>query len=70
MAGTAVICAPLLEKFLKFRHSDEEYLQKSCKTAMQVAGNHAPGVVANLLSSLIEWYMEEPSAELMRMYCL
>ena len=68
-SGTAEICLPLFEKILKFRHSDENSLQEICINTMRLVGNLSPAVCVELFDTLLDWYIEEPSSELMRMYC-
>jgi hypothetical protein len=65
----AQIIIASLWKILKFRHSDEKSLQEICINTMRLVGNLSPAVCVELFDTLLDWYIEEPSSELMRMYC-
>jgi hypothetical protein len=62
------VCAPILKNLLKFCKSDEEFLRKACSNGMLIAGIHCPEVCATFFGPLLDWYIEEPSSDLMRMY--
>ncbi|CAG2251519.1 unnamed protein product [Mytilus edulis] len=66
--GTGKVVIPVLEKLLKYRHSDEEFLRGSCTNSMQIAGHNCPEICADFFGPLLDWYIEEPLQNLMSFF--
>ncbi|XP_052101981.1 uncharacterized protein LOC127735735 [Mytilus californianus] len=65
---TGKVVIPVLEKLLKYRHSDEEFLREACTNSMQIAGHTCPEICADFFGPLLDWYIEEPSMNLMSFF--
>ncbi|XP_052101979.1 uncharacterized protein LOC127735734 [Mytilus californianus] len=66
--GTGQVCIPILKGLMKFRHAEEEFLRSACKNNMQIVGNLCPEVCSDFFGSLLDWYIEEPSMDLMQIF--
>ncbi|XP_071171147.1 uncharacterized protein [Mytilus edulis] len=66
--GTGQVCTPILKGLMKFRHAEEEFLRSACKNNMQIVGNLCPEVCADFFGPLLDWYIEEPSMDLMQIF--
>ncbi|XP_071169778.1 uncharacterized protein [Mytilus edulis] len=66
--GTGKVVIPVLEKLLKYRHSDEDFLREACTNSMQIAGHICPEICADFFGPLLDWYIEEPLMDLMSFF--
>lgn len=57
-----------MKKILKFRNSDEEFLQKAARDSLTIAGALSPEIMVEILDPLIDWYIEDQPSELLSLY--